>query len=115
MGKGLESLIYLMLFWGMPAFMGVRAYLKMNPEDKKSAMSDFKSHRFIFTLGFITIGGFVSHVGFLFSIRAIEVLGIILFISGGIITVISMWKDSKVRSFSILVVISFPIFLYYYW
>lgn len=115
MGKVIESLIYLTLIWGLPVFMGGRAYLKMNAEDKKSAMSDFKSSRFIFTIGFIAMGGFIGHVGFLFSVRTLEVFGFSLFILGGIISVISMWKDNKVRSVSILVVISFSVFLYFYW
>ena len=68
--------------WGIPTFMVVRAYLKMNIEDRKSAINDFKSSRFIFTIGFILIGAFLAHVGFLFSVSIIEFIGVVFFALG---------------------------------
>ena len=68
-----DSLVPFIIMWGIPTFMVVRAYLKMNPDDQKSAINDFKSSRFIFTIGFIVIGAFLAHVGFLFSVSIIEI------------------------------------------
>ena len=69
-----DSLVPFIIMWGIPTFMVVRAYLKMNPDDQKSAINDFKSSRFIFTIGFIVIGAFLAHLGFLFSVSIIEML-----------------------------------------
>lgn len=115
MGKGIEPFIYLILLWVFPAFMVVRGYLKMTPEEQKSAISEFKSKRLFPSLALFTIGGFLVHAGVLFNMRAIELIGFSLFITGGIFTVISMWKDSKVRSVSILVLIFLGTFLYMVW
>lgn len=107
-----EGFMYLLLLWGLPAFMVVRGYLKMDAEDKSSAMSDFKSPRFIFTFGFVLAGAFFAHAGLLFNMRTIQVAGFSLLMLGGILSVISIWKESKVRSVSILVVLSLAIFIY---
>lgn len=112
MEEGISSLIYLILIWGIPAFVMVRGYLKMNPEDQKSAMSDFKSNSLIFSIVLIATGGFLWHAGTLFAIRAIEIPGFILLIIGGMGAVLKLWKDSKWRSISILVVISLGAYLY---
>ena len=97
--------------WGIPTFMVVRAYLKMNMEDRKSAINDFKSSRFIFTIGFIVIGAFLAHVGFLFSVSIIEIIGIVFFALGGIFSAFDTWKKSKTKSVFILVLISVALFL----
>lgn len=64
-----------MFIWGTPAIVVVRAYLKMNTDERKSVISDFRSRRFIVTIGFIVMGAFFAHLGSLFSIRIIELIG----------------------------------------
>lgn len=44
-----DSLFSIIIIWGLPAFIVFRGYLKMNTDDRKSAMNDFKSCRFITT------------------------------------------------------------------
>ena len=82
----------------------------MNADDKKSAFNDFKSRRFIFTIGFIVIGAFFAHLGILFTIRIIEVIGIAFFALGGIFSIFDMWKVNKISVF-ILVLVSVIIFV----
>ena len=56
MNVNADSLVPFIIMWGIPTFMVVRAYLKMNPDDQKSAINDFKSHHFILTIGFLVMG-----------------------------------------------------------
>ena len=91
--------------------MVVRAYLKMNTDDRKSAFNDFKSARFIFTIGTIVIGAFLAHLGFLFSVSIIEMIGLVFFALGGIFSAFDTWKKSKIKSVFILVLISVAIYL----
>ena len=112
MSVDIDSLVTFIIMWGIPTFMVVRAYLKMNIEDQKSAMNDFKSSRFISTIGFIVIGAFLAHVGFLFSVSIIEMIGIVFFFAlGGIFSAFNTWKKSKIKSVFILVLISVAISL----
>ena len=106
MSVDIDSLVTFIIMWGIPTFMVVRAYLKMNIEDRKSAINDFKSSRFIFTIGFIVIGAFLAHVGFLFSVSIIEMIGLVFFALGGIFSAFDTWKKSKTKSVFILVLIS---------
>ena len=106
-----DSLVTFLIMWGIPTFMFVRAYLKMNTDDKKSAINDFRSRRFIFTLGFIVIGTFFTQLGTLFAISIIKVIGIVLLILGGIFATLDMWKRSKIKSLLILVLLSLVISL----
>ena len=101
-----DSLVPFIIMWGIPTFMVVRAYLRMNMEDRKSAINDFKSSSFIFTIGFIVIGAFLAHLGFLFSVSIIEIIGIVFFALGGIFSAFDTWKKSKTKSVFILVLIS---------
>lgn len=95
----------------IPTFMDVRAYLKINTDDKKSAMSDFKSRHFILTIGFLLMGAFFAQIGSIFSISILKVMGIALLILGGFFSTLDMCKKSKIRSIFILVLLSFVIFL----
>ena len=106
-----DSLVTFIIMWGIPTLMVVRVYLKMNPDDQKSAINDFKSSRFIFTIGFIVIGAFLAHVGFLFSVSIIEMIGIVFFTLGGIFSAFDAWKKSKTKSMFILVLLSVVLFL----
>ncbi|WP_394234227.1 hypothetical protein [Niallia oryzisoli] len=106
-----DSLVPFIIMWGIPTFMVVRAYLKMNTGDKKSAINDFKSARFIFTIGLTVIGAFLAHLGFLFSVSIIEIIGLVFFALGGIFSAFDTWKKSKIKSVFILVLISVAIYL----
>lgn len=106
-----DSLVPFIIMWGIPTFMVVRAYLKMNTDDRKSAINDFKSARFIFTIGFLVIGAFVAHLGILFSLRVVEIIGIIFLTLGGIFSAFDIWKRSKIRSVFTLVIVLVVIFV----
>ena len=84
-----DSLIPFIFTWGIPAFLVTITYLKMNTEDKKSALNDFRSRRFILTIGFLVTGAFFTHLGSLIAIRKMELIGIALFALGGILSAIS--------------------------
>ncbi|MFB5088173.1 hypothetical protein PGC35_13350 [Psychrobacillus sp. PGGUH221] len=104
-----DSLIPFIIIWGIPAFMVVRGYLKMNTEDKKSAINDFRSRRFILTIGFIVMGAFFAHLGSLFAIRMMELIGYVFLALGGFLSAINMWNKNKIKSVIILVLIAFPL------
>ena len=89
--------------------MITRSYLKMNNDDRKSALNDFKSCRFLTTTGFMLIGAFLTHIGFLIAIRLIEVIGIVFFALGGILSVTYMWNKSKTKSVILLALIALPL------
>ncbi|MGE6376395.1 hypothetical protein [Peribacillus muralis] len=114
MNLNIDSLVTFILIWGIPAFMVTKSYLKMHTDDKKSAINDFKSRGFIFTIGFIVIGTLFTHLGNLFAISIIKVIGISFFILGGIFSMIDMWRKSKMKSLLILVLLSVVIFLNIY-
>ncbi len=100
------SVVIFVIVWGIPAFMVVRGYLKMSTDDKKSAINDFMSRHFIFTIGFIVMGFFFIHLGTLFAVSIIRIIGIILMILGGIFSALTTWKESKIKSMLILIVLS---------
>jgi len=106
-----DSLVTFIIMWGIPTFMVFRAYIKMNTDDKKSAMSDFKSRHFISTIGFLLTGAFFAQIGALFSISIMKVMGIVLLVLSGFFSMLDMWKKSKIKSICILVLLSFVIFL----
>lgn len=100
------SVVTFVIVWGIPAFMVVKGYLKLNSDDKKSAVSDFRSRHFIFTIGFIVIGFFLTHLGTLLAVSIMKIIGIVFMILGGICSVLTTWKKSKIRSMFILVLLS---------
>lgn len=93
------SLIPFIFIWGIPTFLVVRGYLKMNSYDKKSAINDFRSHRFIFTTGFIVIGAFFIHLGLLFTLSKIKLIGFVFLALGGILSAINNWNKNKIKSY----------------
>lgn len=105
-----DSLVTFIILWGISTFMVVRSYLKMNTNDKKSVFNDFRSLRFIFTIGFIVIGAFFTHLGTLFAISIIKIIGIVLLILGLIFSIVDLWKKSKIKSMLLFVLLSVVIF-----
>ena len=99
-----DSLVPFIIMWGIPTFMVGRAYLRMSMEDRKYVISDFKSSRFILTIGILVIGAFVTHLGVLFSIRIIKGIGIIFLTLGVVFSAFDIWKRSKIRSVFTLVI-----------
>ena len=101
----ISSLIPFLFIWIIPAFFMIRTYLKMNTEDQKSAMNDFKSRRFILTIGFMVMGAFLTHLGSLFSIKNMELIGIVFFTLGGILSAVDIWNKSKIKSVNIMIIL----------
>ena len=106
----MDALATFIILWGIPTFMVVRAYLKMDAEERKSVIKDFSSLRSILTIGFMVIGGFIAHLGTLIAISIIKLAGIVLFTLGGIFSIADLWKDSKPKSLLILALVSLVIF-----
>ncbi|KRG11544.1 hypothetical protein ACA29_17040 [Lederbergia galactosidilytica] len=108
------SLVTFIIMWGIPTFLVIRSYLKMDTDDKKSTLNNFKSRRFILTIGFIIIGVLFIHLDILFTNTIIKISGIGLLLIGGIfstIATIDMWKFSKIKSLLNLILISIAVFL----
>lgn len=93
---------FFLIFWGCITFMVVREYIKMSAEDRKSARDDFKTPNFIFTIGFLVVGCFLATMGNAFTFGSINIVGIVFFGIGGVVSFITMWKESKMKSFYIL-------------
>jgi hypothetical protein len=61
-------------------------------------------------IGFLVMGAFIAHLGILFSISIIEVIGIVFFTLGRIFSTIDIWEKSKIRSVCTLVLVLVVIF-----
>lgn len=107
------SIVTFVILWGIPTFMVVRGYLKMNTDDKKSAINDFKSRHFILTYGFTIVGFFFLHIGTLFAVSLVKITGLVLMILGGIFSASTTWKNSKIKS--ILIPVLLFIIIYINW
>jgi hypothetical protein len=107
-----DSLVTVLILWGIPGFMVVRAYLKMSRAEKNEALSDFRKPQFIFTIGFMVTGAFAAHVGRLISIPKVGTIGIMLLFTGLVVSAIQTWKFSKRSSaFIISIALVLVIFL----
>ena len=87
----------------------IRAYIKMNTEDQRSVVNDFKSRSFILTIGFMVMGAFLTHLGSLFAFRKIELIGTVFFTLGGIFSAIHIWNKSKIKSVIIVFNVAFTV------
>ena len=104
MNTSIDSFVTFFILWGIPIALILKAYIKMNEEEIKSAMDDFKSKRFIVTIGFMLAGTFLSHAGMLFDLLIMKGIGIILFALGGVISTKDMWKVSKTKSVFLILI-----------
>ncbi|MBT2570029.1 hypothetical protein [Planococcus sp. ISL-110] len=111
MNINIDSLVTFLFIWGTPLVLMSWAYLKMDADDRKSAMNDFKSRRFIVTIGSVTFGAFLIHLGSVLSVQLLETIGLFILALGGIFSIITTWKSSKGRSLLIFALICFMIYL----
>ncbi|MEI3611869.1 hypothetical protein [Pseudogracilibacillus sp. SO30301A] len=108
-----SRMVPFILMWGIPIFIVMRAYLKLDTKDRNSAKKDFKTPNFIFTIGFLIIGLFLAQIGSIFSITIVNLIGIILLAVGGIVAGIDMWKTSKGKSIWVLLFTIIMIYVSY--
>ncbi|WP_203362981.1 hypothetical protein [Bacillus sp. REN10] len=101
----MDALMIFLMMWGIPTFTVVRGYLKMSEEEQKEAMTDFKSLRFIFTIGFITIGAVFATLGGLLKVDSIKISGNIVIAIGITVSIVRMWKSNKLRSILLFLVL----------
>ncbi|CEG26399.1 hypothetical protein [Bacillus sp. B-jedd] len=106
-----DSLVVLCITLGIPTFMGIREYLKMDQDDKKTVMKDFRSPDFIFTIGFFVLGALLTQLGDLFTFSTIKGIGFVLIMISSIVSTFHTWKKSRFKSLIIFILISFLIFL----
>lgn len=104
------SLVRFLLIWGIPTFMVVSTYLRMDTDDRNSAKRDFKSPHFIFTIGSLVVGHFFASFGNLLSVNIIKLLGIFLVIIAGITITVDMWRKNKIKSMLTPILIAVAIF-----
>ncbi|KHF37902.1 hypothetical protein [Halalkalibacter okhensis] len=108
-----DSLVPFFIMWGIPIFMVIRTYLKMNVDDRKSAKSDFKTPRFIFTIGFTIVGIFIAQIGSILRTEIVNTIGIIILAIGGMVSVVDTWRKNRFRSILISLLIMFAIYFLY--
>lgn len=89
-----------------------REYVKMEPEDRKSAVGDFKTPNFIFTIGFLVIGAFLATLGNAITIYSLNIVGIVFMSIGGFVSFIQTWKENRFKSIYILSLIVLIIYLF---
>ncbi|ELK44287.1 hypothetical protein M662_07630 [Bacillus sp. SB49] len=105
-----DSLVTFLITWGIPTFMVVRTYLKMDSDDRNSAKKDFKSAHFVFTIGSLVIGYFFASIGNLLTLNIIKLPGIFLMIIAGITITVDMWRKNKAKSMLTPILIAVAIF-----
>lgn len=87
----------------------IRAYIKMNTEDQRSVVNDFKSRSFILTIGFMVMDAFLTHLGSLFAFKKIELIGTVFFTLGGILSAVNIWNKSKIKSLIFVFIVAFTV------
>ncbi|WP_186580266.1 hypothetical protein [Aquibacillus kalidii] len=105
-----DRLVSFFIMWGIPIFMITRTYLKMNVDDRESAKRDFKTPRFIFTMGFPIVGIFIAQIGSFLRTDVVNTVGIIILAVGGTVSVVDMWRKNKLKSILISLLIMFAIY-----
>jgi hypothetical protein len=103
-----DSIITILLIWGIPVFMVVRAFLKMSLAEREEALTDFKSFRLISTIGLMSLGAFLAHVGMVFSLDIVEMAGMVSLVIGCLISAVDLWKSNRGRS-ALMLVITFVV------
>lgn len=106
-----DSIVLLIISFGIPTFMAIRGYLKLDSEDKKLVIKDFRSSHFIFTIGFFIIGAFLTKFGDSFTSSIIKGIGIVFLMVSSFVSTVYAWKNNRIKSLIIFTLISFLIFL----
>lgn len=106
-----DAVIIFCILWGTPLLTMLVTYLKMSTRDKREAHRDFCSARFLGTLGAIAVGVFIASLGNLLHVLWLTYGGIILLSLGAIGTIITNWKDRKVIS----ILVPLLLIVYVWW
>ena len=110
MNIDIDRVIPFLIMWGFPLFFMVRAYVKMDTNDRSDVKNDFKKPNFIFTIGFLAAGLFITQIGSILSIHIVNGVGTLILVIGGIVSAIDSWGRSKIKSLLVPVLVAVAIF-----
>lgn len=111
MNIDIDQAISFLIMWLFPIFFMVRAYIKMDQSDRNDAKKDFKTPRFIFTIGFLAVDMFITQLGSVLSIDLIHIIGTIMLIVGGIVATIDIWGRNKTKSIVVFLLLAVAIIM----
>lgn len=98
-----------LIAWIICAILVIRRYFKMSKESRKEAISDFKSPKFIFSVGFVIFGWLLTTISQMFTLEILEVLGLVIFVIGGVVSALQNWKTSKQKTFGVLILVAIAV------
>lgn len=107
-----DALVSFIILWGTPSVMCTVAYLKMSQDERRDVIEEFTTRRFIFTIGFLTIGGFLASLGNLISVNVVKFIGLALLIVSGSTSVVTMWSRKKAKSLLIVMLVGVSIYVW---
>lgn len=99
--------------WGIPSLLVISYYFKLSAEEKRSVIKEFKSPQLIFTVGFTLLGVFLTNIAAIGSNDFVRILGNVFLLIGGLVTMVVIWKVSKIRS--LFVFILMLMFVLFFW
>ncbi len=105
MNSMIDSLVMILLVYGIPAVLIIRSYIKMSEDERTSVKKMVKSPSFIFTIGFLGAGSILAAIGNALSFSTLKFVGLSLLVIGAIVTGISTWNSSKWKSMVITIIL----------
>ena len=112
MGVDVESLVTIIILWGIPTGIVVWRYIYMSDEDRKSAMKELRSWQFMSTIGLLTVGVLLLTTWSLWNHHILVVLGLSSLSLSAFFIVLRTWGKSKISSIVLIVLMSGLIMMY---
>ncbi len=111
---GIINIIFLILLWGIPTFLSVKAYLKLNKEEQAEVKRGLINPSFIFVDGFRYFGMPVFFSGIITSLAVLKHIGAFMLIIGWFSAGVEMWETSIKKSVVLISIAMLASISYYF-
>lgn len=105
------SFIWFLLLWGLVGYFAYTRWQQMRQYERTATTAMMKQPRFIFSLGFLIMGFFLTSVAGLMNSVIVNLLGMMLMVIGAVVLAILNWQKNRSFSYFLLAIVALVSFV----
>lgn len=93
------GLLWFLLLWGLIGYFAYTKWQSMRSYERTATIAMMKQPKFIFSIGFLLVGFFISSLSGLLRIYVLNVAGTAMMLIGAVMLAVLNWKTNRPFSY----------------
>ncbi|OCS83056.1 hypothetical protein [Caryophanon tenue] len=105
------SVVWFLLLWGFVGYMLYTKWQRMRGFERKRTIAAMKEPRFIFSVGFLFGGFFLTSVAGIFQSGIVYLIGMLCMVIGAVVLAVLNWRKNRSFSYFLLAIVGLVSFV----